>query len=271
MTNPAIRQALLRELRAFVDKARQMQGWTFAYEPVLLGSRPPWDYEGRARELAKGAASVLDMGTGGGEVFERILTGYRGRAVATEGWAPNVPVAERRLRPLGVAVVHVLNLALPFAAASFDLVLNRHEELSPVDVARVLKPGGHVLTQQVHPKYYEELREFFPRMTVFEQHHVTYPRGFAAAGMEVVEMRQHSRRVAYRHLGHLVYFLVAAPWTIPDFDLAADLEALLAAEQRLGGPQGIVLTDPRYLLEAHKPRKPGKTPVAVVGRLEEKP
>jgi len=66
-------------------------------------------------------------------------------------------------------------------------------------------------------------------------------------------MRQHSRRVAYQQLGHLVYFLVAAPWTIPDFDLEADLEALLAVEYQLGGPDGIILTDPRYLLEARKP------------------
>ena len=71
--------------------------------------------------------------------------------------------------------------------------------------------------------------------------------------MDVVDMRQHTRRVAYRELGHLVYFLVVAPWTIPDFDLEADLEALLAAEQHLSGPDGIVLTDPRYLLEVRKP------------------
>jgi hypothetical protein len=154
---------------------------------------------------------------------------------------------------LGVAVAHADSRALPFAAESFDLVLDRHEELSPTDVARVLKAAGHVLTQQVHPRYHDELREFFPRMTIFEPHDITYPRGFAAAGMEIVEMCQHSRRVAYRQLGHLVYFLVAAPWTIPDFDLDADLDALLEAEQRLTGPDGIVLTDPRYLLEVRKP------------------
>jgi len=71
--------------------------------------------------------------------------------------------------------------------------------------------------------------------------------------LDVVDFQQHSRRVAYRRLGHLVYFLFAAPWTIPDFDLDSDLEALLAVERQLGGPDGIVLTDPRYLLEARKP------------------
>jgi SAM-dependent methyltransferase len=232
-----------------------MQGWTFEYEPEPLGAPAPWDYEARASELARDAASVLDMGTGGGEVFERILAGFTGRAVATEGWGPNAPVAARRLRPLGVSVVHALNLSLPFAADSFDLVLDRHEELAPEHVARVLRPGGRLLTQQVDPDYHRELRAFFPRMTVFEPHTITYPAGLARAGMDVLEMRQHRRRVAYRQLGHLVYFLVAAPWTIPDFDLEADLEALLQAEQALRGPDGIVLSDPRYLLEARKPKE----------------
>src|SRR5579859_1530924 len=255
MIRAANRVDHLVELRPFVDEARQMQGWTFAYEPAPLGAPCPWNYETRAAELARGAASVVDLGTGGGEVFERILAGHHGQPVATEGWAPNVPVAARRLRPCGVSMVHTLNLELPFAADSFELVLDRHEELWPSEVARVLRPGGRVLTQQVHPDYYQELREFFPRMTVFEPHNITYPAGCEAAGLVVDQMQQHSRQVAYRQLGHLVYFLVAAPWTIPDFDLDADLEALLEVERQLSGPEGIVLTDPRYLLEAHKPGK----------------
>ena len=192
MTDGVSREARLQELRPFVVQARVMQGWTFAYEAVPLGPPAPWDYEGRARELARDAASVLDMGTGGGEVFERILAGQRGQVAATEGWAPNVPVAAQRLRRLGVSMVHALNLTLPFAAESFELLLDRHEELSPADVARVLCKGGRLLTQQVHPEYYHELRDFFPRMTIFEPHDVTYPAGLAAAGMVVDMMRQHS-------------------------------------------------------------------------------
>jgi SAM-dependent methyltransferase len=247
------RAARLRELRPYVTQARQMQGWTFAYEPVPVRSPVPWDYISRARELAVGSERVLDLGTGGGEVFERILVGFSGRVVAGESWAPNVAVAARRLRPLGIELVHMSSLALPFAATSFDLVLDRHEALMPAEVGRVFRPGGRVLTQQVHPDYHHELREFFPRMTVFEPHDVTYPNGFQAAGLKVLDVRQHLRSVAYRQLGHLVYFLAVAPWTIPDFDLESDLDGLLEVERRLGGPEGVVLSDPGYLLEARKP------------------
>ena len=46
--------------------------------------------------------------------------------------------------------------------------------------------------------------------------------------------------------------LVAAPWTVPDFDLAADLDALLEIDRTLRRAEGLVLTDRRYILEARK-------------------
>src|SRR6266851_5606094 len=174
MTSPQYRETRLQELRPFVSQARQMQGWSFAYEPAALGPPMPWDYEARARALAREAASVLDMGTGGGEVFERILNGFRGRAVATEEWTPNVSVAASRLRPLGADVTHADSRKLPFAVECFELVLDRHEALAPAEVARILRTGGRLLTQQVHPDYHHELRQFFPRMTIFEPHDLTY-------------------------------------------------------------------------------------------------
>jgi SAM-dependent methyltransferase len=251
--SPAERAARLRELRPFVAQAQQMQGWTFAYAPLPLGSPPPWDYAARAAQLLRQARRVLDLGTGGGEVFSRILAGFSGLAVATEAWAPNVPVAARRLASAGARLVHASSLDLPLAASSFDLVLDRHEELAPAEVARVLAPGGALLTQQIHPDWHAELRTAFPRMTRFEPHHQTYPQGLEAAGLELVDFRGHQQPMAYQQLGHLVYVLVAAPWTVPDFDLDADLDALLALEQTLRRPEGLVLTDRRYLVEARKP------------------
>ena len=145
--NTADRIQHTERLRPYVERARRMRGWALEYDsPTKLGPGPPWDYELRARELLEGARSVLDLGTGGGEFFAGVCDGYRGLAVATEEWAPNVPVAASRLSAAGIPVVHASSEHLPFADGSFDLLLDRHEALDPEDAGRVVARGGHVLT-----------------------------------------------------------------------------------------------------------------------------
>jgi hypothetical protein len=207
----------------------------------------------RARQLMASAASVLDLGTGGGERFGEMLRGFRGRAVATEEWAVNAPLAAGRLRPSGADVLWCSALSLPLVNESFELVLDRHEALEPAEVARVLAPGGTVLTQQVW-NYANELARFFPRRTDFGDHFHRYQEGFGAAGLEVADARTHAWRDAYESLGDLVYMLSIAPWEVPDFDpLGEDLEALLDLERQLSTPDGIVMSSGSYIIEARKP------------------
>lgn len=80
-------------------------GWDFSY---LDGRRTevalPWDYGARVRAAISDANSLLDMGTGGGEVLAA-LAPLPPSAYATEAYPPNIPVARERLGPLGVTVV----------------------------------------------------------------------------------------------------------------------------------------------------------------------
>lgn len=242
----------LERLRPYVERARRMRGWALEYEsPTKLGPGPPWDYELRAHELLQGARSVLDLGTGGGELFAGVCDGYRGFAVASEEWAPNVRVAASRLSVLGIPVVHASSEHLPFADGSFGLVLDRHESLDPEDAGRVVARGGHILTQQVTNSNWQELRAFFPRMTEFAPHFELYQDGFRNAGLTVTRAETHDCLVEFGSLGEVAYLLQAAPWTVPDFDLDRDLDALLALERNAGG-DGIVLTEGRYIIEASK-------------------
>jgi len=64
---------------------------------------------------------------------------------------------------------------------SFDLVIHRHEELDPADVARVLKRGGVVITRQVGRNSWKELRQYFPRMTDFGDIRGDYVRDLQSA------------------------------------------------------------------------------------------
>ncbi len=193
---------------------------------------------------------MLDMGTGDGNVLSRVAAGVAARTVATEEWMPSLPLAQRRLTPLGIDVLHAQSVRLPFADASFDAVLNKHEELDPAEVARVLAPGGTVVTQQVGPDNSPELSRYFPGRHDFGDLFTAYRDGFAAAGLRIIQARVHSERVAFGSLGDVVYMLLITPWDVVGFDPATDIDALLALEDGCGSPDGVVLTEQRFIIEA---------------------
>ena len=68
-----------------------------------------------------------------------------------ESWPPNVALARRRLAPLGGTVAEDADDAdLPFGDEAFDLVVSRHPVVTVwPEVARVLRPGGSYLSQQI--------------------------------------------------------------------------------------------------------------------------
>jgi SAM-dependent methyltransferase len=173
--------------------------------------------------------------------------------VATEEWKVNVPVAKKRLAKLGYEVTYCRSVELPFKDASFDLVLNRHEKLDPGEVARVLAPGGRVITQQVGRDDWKELRRFFPRMTDFGDHRGQYAQGFEAAGLRVVTNREHHCKIAFGVLGDFVFMLAVTPWAVPGFSLDRDADSLIALDKECRTENGLELTECRYLLIAEKP------------------
>jgi SAM-dependent methyltransferase len=258
------RRAALERLRPAIERARTFSGWDFSgmRYPRPLEPKPRWDYEALVRERAREARSVLDLGTGGGEFVASIRDGLPARAVATEEWHVNAPIAYRKLAPLGVDVVWCGSLFLPFAGEAFDLVFDRHEELDPAEVARVLRPGGCVVTQQVGDNNWIELQRYFggatagnradSRLTDFGDIRGEYARGFESAGLRVVRNEQRDYKVAYEELGDFFFMLLIAPWTIPDLDVEGDLETLLELERDCTTSDGLVMTFSRFLLVAEK-------------------
>src|SRR2546426_11278897 len=104
----------VNRLRPYVERALTFTGWNLdRIAPKRIGPGLPWNYERRARELLAQAQSVLDLGTGGGELFAELCAGYHGRAIASEPWAVNAPLAKRRLARLGVEVVRGQSLRRP--------------------------------------------------------------------------------------------------------------------------------------------------------------
>jgi SAM-dependent methyltransferase len=249
----ASREETIAHLRPWIAKARRFSGWDFSdIRTRMLDPGPPWDYVKVVRDVGVASAAVLDMGTGGGELLALLRRSLPSTVVATEEWSVNVPVAARRLVPLRVEVVRAKSRHLPFARASFDLVINRHEELEPREVDRILRPGGLFVTQQVGHHDWKELPQYFHRMSAIEDLRSEYANAFRDLGYDVEE-DERDYRVAYPSLGEFVFMLTVTPWTIPDFDVERDLDALRAFEADHATRDGVVVTECRFLLLGRKP------------------
>ncbi len=146
---------LLTRWRA--ERTAPAVGWDFsALDGRMTEDEPPWDFAQECRTALAGATSALDMGTGGGERLLALGAALPADTVATEGWPPNLAVARNALAPYGIEVVPYdaetddpARRRMPFPTGRFDVVMNRHEAMLADETARVLSPGGVLLTQQV--------------------------------------------------------------------------------------------------------------------------
>jgi SAM-dependent methyltransferase len=177
--------------------------------------------------------------------------------VATESWPPNVALARARLRPLGAGVVAVADSpALPFRTASFDLVVSRHPVVVLWDeIARVLRPGGTYLSQQIGAGTNRELTEFMMgTQPVNRRRSAARARAAAeAADLEVIDLRECALRVAFFDIGAVVHFLRKVHWTVPGFTPEAYADRLRLLHERIGREGLFTCTARRMLVEARRP------------------
>jgi len=254
-------EALLAEA-----ETHPVEGWDFSWlgERVVM-QPPPWDFAAIVESRASHAADLLDLGTGGGEWLASL--GERPpRTVATEAWPPNVDVARRRLEPLGVEVVAVTSAPnnvdqlpglafppLPFDDASFSLVVSRHESYVAAEVARVLRPGGVFLTQQMGGDsngYRAALglppvdeRPFDLRLARTQ---------LEAAGLRLLTAETGFGATTFADAGAFAYWLRAIPWLIEDFAISSFRAELAALEKRLDEEGSLRIEEPAFMIEAVK-------------------
>jgi SAM-dependent methyltransferase len=242
-----------------------VEGWDFSwFDGRATEERPPWGYArllgARIAALANAdGAAALDLQTGGGEVLATIPAGPP-TLVATESWPPNLTVARKNLAGLGATVVGIDDVYddLPFEDATFDLVVSRH----PVgvrwdEVARVLKPGGTYLSQDVGYGSVGELTEFLmgpqseadgptraPKWSVIDAE---------AAGLDIVDLREFRGRMEFRDVAAVVHFLRKVIWIVPDFSVNGYRDRLRVLHEMIESAGPFVATSVRFLIEARKP------------------
>lgn len=241
----------------FLDAAnRPFSGWDFSYISRTkreVESQLPWSYTSLLLPYLWGAESMLDMGTGGGEYLSSLqpLPAY---AAATEGYAPNIPVARDRLEPLG-ATVHQVDddSELPFQDDEFDLIINRHESYSPSEVMRILKPGGHFITQQVGGDNDNDLNRLLgaPPMTDYDHWNLAYAvNELEMAGFEIIHQAEAGMTTRFYDIGAVVYYLNAVPWQIEDFSIDRYREQLLDLHNHIQSHGYIDIAGSRFVMIA---------------------
>lgn len=235
-------------------------GWDFSrLDGRLSEEATPWEYRALVTTALPGCEALLDMGTGGGE-FLASLAPLPPLTCATEGFAPNIPIARARLEPLGIAVSAVPPddaPPLPFADASFDLVLSRHESYAPAEVWRVLRPGGWFITQQVGGENDSALNRQLAAPNPdngFAFWTLDYARAqLAAAGFAIGFAAEAFPRKEFADVGALAYYLKAIQWQIPNYDVDQYFPRLQEVHRRSDVQGGIVSRAHYFVLVAEKP------------------
>lgn len=230
------------------------EGWDFSYlDGRFIEDEPPWRYLDLARAAISRSSDILDIATGGGEVLAG-LAPFPGRATAVEGYAPNLPIARRRLEPLGVRVFEGnTRSGMPFPDAAFDLVLNRHGGFRAHEMHRILKPGGVFLTQQVGGDNLADLTEAFGATLPYPDNTLGRFRDeFVALGCDIRRAEEWRGAVTFADVGAVIYFLKAIPWVVQGFAVEQRLDELEALQARLDDGQPLQFTYTRFLIEAVK-------------------
>lgn len=229
-------------------------GWDFSWLTGRIDrARLSWDYESLARDALRTATRVLDIDTGGGEVLASLAP--LPAAIATEPYAPNVPIATARLSPLGVDVRPGRASALPVADGNVTLVLNRHGALDASETARVLAPRGVFLTQQVGSRndlVFNDTLGVPPPANPDAHTLDSTVSQLEATGLVIDQAQEEYPVTRYFDVGAVVFQLRAVPWQVPGFNVIASAERLRGLDAHIRKTGSFAVTSHRFLIRAHR-------------------
>jgi len=197
-------------------------GWGFSYiKGRMTEDKLPWDYKKIVENNLIGKESLLDMDTGGGEFLCSLLNLPK-NVCATEGYEPNIPVAEKKLKEKSFLLKPIkTNSEIPFDNEYFDIVINRHGSYEINELKRILKKGGLFITQQVGGLNGIDINMAFEASPPdnIEWCLIKNIEMFKNAGMEIAECQENIGKMRFNDIGAIVYYLKCIPWQVKDFSI----------------------------------------------------
>lgn len=238
------------------EAKKPFEGWDFSYINERMVIEPlNWNYVEKILLKMRKAKTLLDMGTGGGK-FLYDLKPLPPQIYATEVYRPNIPVARKRLEPIGVKIIEIDgDDNLPFESNFFDLVINRHEAYSVKEVYRILKPGCQFITQQVDGINNLGLNKLLgaDESIGMDYWNLEYAVGeLKNAGFKVVEKYEQKPILKFYDMGAIVYYLKAIPWQILDFNIDKYFDALVKIHKTIKNKGLIEIESHRFFIIAEK-------------------
>lgn len=230
-------------------------GWDFSHIRDRMVSSPlPWSYSSKILPRLIKVDSLLDMGTGGGEFLANNFQPFPKYTCATEAFGPNVPVAKKKLEPLGVKVVKICgDGSLPFKNEEFELIINQHEYYDAAEVFRVLKSGGEFITKQVNSNNDKDLADLLGAPYDLDTWNLSVAsKDLEEVGFTLEEKLVGTQLTRFFDIGAVVFFIKIVPWAIPNFTIETYQDKLFTLHERIIDEGFIEVKNPRFMIIAKK-------------------
>ncbi|WP_320127835.1 hypothetical protein [uncultured Sphaerochaeta sp.] len=243
---------ILQEMLSEYEK--ESHGWDFSYlNDKTEESMEPWAYQQIVEESMKGKDALLDLGTGGGE-FLSSLQNLPQTVYATEGYEPNFPIAQQRLKDIGAILKFIVDDKIPYDSGQFNLAINKHESYDPTEVHRVPIQDGMFITQQVGGLNGCNLNLAFksnlPKYLDWEL--LGAVKALGQQGFSIVKKQESFGYTRFFDAKALVYYLKCIPLQIEGFSVEKYFEQLLSLHSYIQENEFMDLIKHRFLIVARK-------------------
>lgn len=247
----------LAEYKQIYKNSDNFSGWDFSKIKVKTQGTK-WDFYKEVVKKSKIPSILLDIGTGGGEKILKISS-LLSSVVAIDNSDEMINTAQRNLQKSRVQNVRFYKMdahKISFPDNFFDLISCRQSDFDPLEVYRILRPGGCFITQQVSEADKKNIKEAFNRGQNWGEpdgeNHDYYLREFKAIGFSRIESYDYNAIEWYEEPADLIYLLRNTP-LIPDFgkndkDFEILHDFILANREE----KGIRTNSKRYMLVVEK-------------------
>ena len=247
----------LDALKQIVDANGKLDGWNFSR--VRAGRDPvPWDYVDVVHHYIKPSDRVLDIGTGGGEIFFS-LAPYFGEGVGIDQDPAMIETARRKQSALSIDNISLMRMDasdLQFDADEFDVVLLRHLRVYASEIVRVLHQDGYFIAQMVGQRSSLNILKTFgwtpgsfgpdwwqPVSDLADQ--------FRLHGCRIITRAEYDAPYWFKDLESFMFWLMSVPWP-EEIELQKHWQAINQVLETSWTERGIETNEQRGLLIVQK-------------------